>query len=577
MAKEIISILLIEDDFGYVKIIKEMIDEAGGGDFTLKHSDTLAKGLEALSKEGFDVILLDMTLPDSEGLNTLLEVKDIVPDVPIVVLTSLEDEKVALSAVRESAQDYLYKGEIKPSLLIRALRYAVERKRMLEDLKHAYDSLDIMVQERTEELSLANIQLQSEIQEKKKAEDALRDSEELFKATVESTADGIFVINENGEVTYTNARFAELWNIPEKLLRTKDDEELLRFFLDQLVEPEVFLSKVKGLYGAKEESRDILKFKDGRIFERYTCPLIRNGRFSGRVWSFSDITESKTAEEKIRSSEKRFKDIAERSFDVIYEMDLDGTITYISPAAKRISGYELSEIIGQSFKRLMTESEAKRAQKIFVRVLKGRDIEGYEFEVLKKDGSVATIEINSSPIYKNDEIIGSHGVARDISYRKEIRDDFGSLAMIDSLTGLLNEAQFQKNLKYEVKRAKRMSYSLSLVLFSIDDYEWYVEKNGPLRADTIVREIGNMIKSSVREDVDGAYRVNQSEFSVILPCTTEDQGLAVAERIVVKIMKRIKNIKIAFGTASLEGHRSTDDIIRTAKKDLIANRNSSST
>ncbi|MBN1572737.1 MAG: PAS domain S-box protein [Deltaproteobacteria bacterium] len=575
MAKEIISILIIEDDFGYVKIIKEMIDEAGGGDFTLKHSDTLTKGLDVLSKESFDVILLDMTLPDSEGLNTLLEVKDSVPDVPIVVLTSLENEKVALSAVRESAQDYLYKGEIKPSLLIRALRYAVERKRMLEDLKHAYDSLDIMVQERTEELSMANIQLQSEIQEKERAEDALRDNEELLKATIESTADGIFVINENGEVTHTNARFAELWNIPEKILRTKDDEELLKYFLDQLVEPKVFLSKVKGLYGAKEESRDILKFKDGRIFERYTCPLIRNGRFSGRVWSFRDITESKTAEEKIRSSEKRFKNIAERSFDVIFEMDLDGTITYVSPAAKRITGFELSEIIGQSFKRLMTESEAKRAQKILSRVWKGKDVEGYEFEVLKKDGSVATIEINSSPIFKDNEIIGNHGVARDISYRKEMKDEFDSLAMVDSLTGLLNQTQFHKNLKHEVKRAKRMSYPLSLIIFSFDDYDRYVEKNGPLKGDTIVREIGSIVKHSVREDVDSSYRLRQSEFSTILPCTTEEQGLMVAERVIVKIAKRIKNIRVAFGTASIEGHRSTEDIINAAEKDLIANRNSS--
>jgi len=574
MAKEIITILFIEDDLGYFKIIEEMIDQAGGGDFTLKHADTLTKGLDVLSKEAFDVILLDMTLPDSEGLNTLLEVKESVPDIPIVVLTSLEDEKVALSAVRESAQDYLYKGEVKPTLLIRALRYAVERKRMLEDLKHAYDSLDILVQERTEELSLANIQLQNEIVDKKRAEDALRNNEELLKATIESTADGIFVINENGEVTHTNARFAELWNIPEKLLRTKDDEELLKFFLDQLVEPEVFLSKVKGLYGAKEESRDILKFKDGRIFERYTCPLIRNGKFSGRVWSFRDITESKTAEGRIKSSERRFKDIAERSFDVIYEVDLDGTITYVSPAAKRITGFELNDIIGQSFKRLMTESEARRAQRIFSRMLKGKSIEGYELEVMKEDGTVATIEINSSPIFKNDEIIGSHGVARDISYRKEMSDEFESLSMTDSLTGLFNQTQFHKNLKSEVKRAKRMSYPLSLVIYSFDDYDRYVEEHGPLKGDAVIREIGNIIRRYVREDVDSSYRIKQNEFSTILPCTSEDKGLIVAERVIVKIAKRIKNIKIAFGTASLEGHRSTDDIIKAAEKDMIANRDS---
>jgi diguanylate cyclase (GGDEF)-like protein len=235
----------------------------------------------------------------------------------------------------------------------------------------------------------------------------------------------------------------------------------------------------------------------------------------------------------------------------------------------------LNEIIGQSFKRLMTESEARRAQRIFSRMLKGKSIEGYELEVMKNDGTVATIEINSSPIFKNDEVIGSHGVARDISYRKETSDEFDSLSMTDSLTGLLNQAQFHKNLKHEVKRAKRMSYPLSLVIYSFDDYSRYVELHGPLKGDAVVREIGNIMKRSIREDVDSSYRIKQNEFSTIHPCTSGDKGLIIAERIVVRIAKRIKNIKITFGTASLEGHRSPEDIIKAAEKDLIACRNSS--
>lgn len=574
MTKKVISILLIEDDPGYARMINEMISEVGKNDFSIKHSNTLSKGLNVLAKNDIDIILLDMTLPDSEGLDTLLKVKGLVQDIPIVVLTSMEDEKVALKAVRESAQDYLFKGDVTPTLLVRALRYAVERKRMLEILKHAYDNLDETVQKRTEDLSKANLQLKTEVEERKRAENALKDNEELFKATIESTADGIFVINENGEVTHTNARFAELWNIPERLLRTKDDEELLKFFLDQLVEPGVFLSKVKGLYGTREESLDILKFKDGRIFERYTCPLVRDSKFSGRVWSFRDITTSKLTEEKVKDSEERFRNIAERSFDIIYEMDLNLTITYVSPAAERITGYKLSDIVGRSIENMMSESEAKRASTIFTRVGKGKSIEGYEFQIVKKDGTIATIEINSSPILKNGAIVGSHGIARDISYRKEMKDELDLLASIDTLTGLLNQEQFHKNLKKEVKRAKRTSYPLSLLLFSIDDLNEYVEEYDHIKGDRVLREVGNIIKRSVREDVDNCYRLGWNEFAVILPCSTEDQGLMVAERIAVGIGKKIKHIKVSFGTASIEGHKSTDDIIKASERDLHANRES---
>jgi len=574
MTKEKISVLLIEDDLGYSRMIREMIVESKKPGFDLHHSDTLIKGLDALAKENFDIILLDLTLPDSEGLDTLLRVKGLVPDIPIVVLTSLEEEKVALKAVQESAQDYLYKGDVRPTLLIRAIKYAVERKRMVQDLQHAYENQEAIVKERTEELSILNVQLKNEIEEKKQAEYALKDNEELLKATIESTADGIFVINENGEVTHSNNRFAELWGIPEKLLRTKDDEKLLKFFLDQLQEPKVFLSKVKGLYGTKEKSLDVLKFKDGRIFERYTYPLVRNGKFSGRVWSFRDITESKTAEEKIKESEERFRNIAERSFDTIFEMNIEGEITYLSQAAARITGYNLDEIVGQNFKKFMSEPEAMRAEKIFDRIKKGKELEGYEFEIIKKDGVIATIEINSSPILKNDEIVGSHGIARDISYRKEMEEELDILAVTDTMTGLLNQQQFKKNIRYEVKRAKRSSYPLILILFSIDDFNQYIENNSRLKGDRLLREIGNILKGSVREDVDNSYRLGWDEFAVILPCTTEDQGLMVAERIVVMITKKIKNININFGLASLEGHRSTEDIIKSAEKDLNANRSS---
>ena len=128
------KVLLIEDNPGDARLIREMILEARGGKFTLNWANELKTGLEYLSKEKFDLVLLDLSLPDSSGLETLTKVRAQVPERPIIVLTGLDDERVALKAVREGAQDYLIKGEVTSSLLARAIRYAIERKQKEEKL-----------------------------------------------------------------------------------------------------------------------------------------------------------------------------------------------------------------------------------------------------------------------------------------------------------------------------------------------------------------------------------------------------------------------------------------------------------
>lgn len=131
-----------------------------------------------------------------------------------------------------------------------------------------------------------------DITDRKNAEELLTENQELLKAILESTGDGILVVNEKGEVTHTNARFAELWRIPSQLIHARNDEKLIGFVLEQLVDPEAFLAKVKILYNSSERDTDQLKFKDGRKFERHSYPLIRDNEIAGRVWSFRDISES---------------------------------------------------------------------------------------------------------------------------------------------------------------------------------------------------------------------------------------------------------------------------------------------
>ena len=140
------KVLLIEDNPGDVRLIREMLAEAGGALYDLECADRLQTGLERLAEGGIDVILLDLGLPDSQGLDTLGRVlaESLAAPAVIVVLTGLDDEALAVQAVGAGAQDYLVKGQVEGNLLVRALRYAIERQRMEESLRQRNRELALL-------------------------------------------------------------------------------------------------------------------------------------------------------------------------------------------------------------------------------------------------------------------------------------------------------------------------------------------------------------------------------------------------------------------------------------------------
>jgi sigma-B regulation protein RsbU (phosphoserine phosphatase) len=138
---ERVKLLLIEDNPSDARLIEVMLDHASHGLFEIEHVERLSAGLQRLAQGGINVVLSDLSLPDSEGLNTFARIHAQAPEIPIIVLSGLNDTNLALKAVHEGAQDYLIKGEVDGQLLVRAMRYAMERKQMSQQLAHYADEL----------------------------------------------------------------------------------------------------------------------------------------------------------------------------------------------------------------------------------------------------------------------------------------------------------------------------------------------------------------------------------------------------------------------------------------------------
>jgi signal transduction histidine kinase len=156
-----IEMLLIEDSISDARLLQESILSSGVTDLSVSVAASLRESTDHLKNNHIDAILLDLSLPDSSGLETVQRVRGACPDMPIVVLTGVDDEKTGVEAVRMGAQDYLVKGQADGRLIARSVRYAIERKRAEQEIQKARDELEVRVKERTAELRLSQEKLRS--------------------------------------------------------------------------------------------------------------------------------------------------------------------------------------------------------------------------------------------------------------------------------------------------------------------------------------------------------------------------------------------------------------------------------
>jgi PAS domain S-box-containing protein len=296
-----VRILLVEDNPDDVRMVREMVREVHNQ--AIHSVDSLAAGLEELNTRKWDVILLDLGLPDSQGLQTLKRVMEADYPLPVVILTGQDDEAVGQEAVREGAQDYLCKGHVDERSLTRSIRYAIERKR---------------------------------------AERELIDSEARFRTYMERTPEGVFLIDDTGHYLQINPSACRITGYTE--------QEMLQMSVTDLlsdISPEDGLEHFRRLMDTGFATNDLwLKRKDGSIF----CLTIDAVKLSEKVsiGFCKDITWRKQAESALEASEVRYRRLFESAKDGILILDAaTGAVMDVNPFLTDLLGYSLQEFQGK--------------------------------------------------------------------------------------------------------------------------------------------------------------------------------------------------------------------------------------
>ena len=189
-------------------------------------------------------------------------------------------------------------------------------------------------------------EIEAQKQKVAELEALLAHAESRLKVALDSSDQGVLIVDLNGRVLSINAQFIKLWHIPDKLADGADDEGLLAFVQDQLEDPEEFLNKVRDLYDSDAEAHDIVGFKDGRVFARYTRAF-HQGTEHGRIWCFRDVTEQARYERSLKSLSARYQALLHNASDGIHILDSEANLIEASDSFCETLGYTRKELIGQ--------------------------------------------------------------------------------------------------------------------------------------------------------------------------------------------------------------------------------------
>src|SRR5215831_12287880 len=382
MSQDRLKVLLIEHDAGFARTVRDMIGQARELDADLRSASDLKVGLSALTEDHFDVVVLDVSVPDGAGLANVSLIKAEAPRLPIIVAGDLDDERVALEAVHAGAQDYLVKSQITPGWLERSIRYAIERHR-----------LDM----------------------------ALLNAEAKYHSVFDHLVEGIFQTTPDGRYLMANAALARIYgyNSPEELMQEMTDIGRRLYVEEGRRDEFVRLMQEKDVITGFESQ---VHRKDGTvIWISENCRAVRDakGRLLYYEGTVEDTTQRHLAEEKLRHSEALYHSLVETLPQNIFRKNLQLRFTFGNQKFCETLGRPLDEILGKTDFDFFPSDLAEKYQRDDRRVL----TTGEPYETVEENqppgGGKIYVQVVKTPLRGADgQIIGLQAIFWDITAQR---------------------------------------------------------------------------------------------------------------------------------------------------------------
>ena len=379
-----LKVLLIEDNPGDARLLVELLSDPSGVAFELEEANTLAAGLERLRQGGIVLILLDLSLPDSLGIDTFKKVQNSAPQVPIIVMSGLDDEALAIKTVHEGAQDYIVKGDVDTRLLVRAMRYAIERKRAEEELARERD---------------------------------------LFHTLMDNLPDKIYFKDAQSRFTRINRAVAEQFRIahPREAVGKTDFDFFINEHADAALDDEQTVMRTgQAIIG--KVARETLA--DGTVMwvSASKLPLKdKQGQTIGTFGLTRDITDLKRIEDQLAAERNLLRSLIDNLPDYIFVKDTEGRYLLDNVAHRRFMGVTAEEgMIGKTVVDFFPpEMAAQFIRDDQIVLQEGKPLLHLEEKIYDREGHARWHSTTKVPLRNSyNQIIGLVGIGRDITERK---------------------------------------------------------------------------------------------------------------------------------------------------------------
>ena len=412
------TIIVVEAETSVRKTVCRILEDAGCKVIGLKRG-TDALGI--IGRSRFNGVITEIRLPDVGGLEILELAKEINPDAAVIIMTDYAGVETAVDAVKHGAYAYFVKP-IEPEELKTTIANALKQQRLSLGNKKLVESL----QRSRRQLCEANEKLQIDITQRKRAEEALRQSQENLRAYLESAPDGVYLNDLKGTFLYGNKK-------AEELIGYNREELLGKSFLKLNLLPAKYLAKAGKLLALNAMGKptgpdefELIKKDGSRIRVEITTTPVKQAEGKAVVIGFArDITERKQAEEALRESEEKYRRLFELSPIGITTVDMKGVITECNPAVYKEGGYSEDELVGKHFSKIapVRVRDIPKQMRVFSSIIRGKVPKPFEVAYNRKDGTIGWTEVHVGLLKAGGRKLGVQVLQRDITERKRMDEE----------------------------------------------------------------------------------------------------------------------------------------------------------